>query len=1287
MSAAQNNRLTESLLRHPEALQRGFRQVGQHLIHPQGAAGDLSIAALLAAAALVACHSDSTASRTLRREMLEAWLGASPRLARIKPDTDDSWQLMVSLSTIIQRRCARDAALAAEIADFLVDADAVKVLCESIRCQPGAELSLLRRFHTDLLAPGYPVALYSPALCCRLLCPITQFIEAQRSLAPSPDRQQAIDDVTVLYALVRHRCGQPVTSVPLHRRVDVAAPAEATVDQVFDLLVQVSLPGAPPLTATAFPQQHRPDAIEQAEEPFALAFPVDAATGQVKATIVELRVIAPDCDPPEARRMIEAPVDRDSAQIFFLLRSKRAGPCHITVEVLRLDHITLGTIPVMVTISGGMVERRLQAASLTILVRPTFIDARDSRGFVNEPGGSVEQHYSDEIRVGNLINSSGVANCVDTHATIQMCDYVESKTVWDAAEGTFSAQQEAVGATLPAEQIEAALRAKLPPELHPQLHDLAQELAEVVAGERTPKQASTSLNRPEFAAAFRSLEGTKPIEAGGVKLEFGGDKITVGNIIDSKAVATGAGAVAQVFEINLLGRSVSSREQRNRRIMLDRVRTIAIKSMLEPSLYGGQLIDLHVEFRPSAVATPYRDKRLQRTKPEWWNLAAITKQCVSQSCGLLILGAPGGGKTTMLLALARALLELAESDPAEPIPFLVNLSTWARDRLSLRDWLVQELAKRYDVPRRRGAIWVDNDQVVPLLDGLDSVPATQRAACVETINAFRQEHGLIPLVVGCRRAEYELLVRHYHTRLQLNGALLIQPLNIEQIDSYLSNGGPDLAGLREDLQQDQELRALTETPLMLSLMVQVYEGQMVEHLRALTSLEARRRMLCATYVEQMLARSGADPRFPPAQTRRWLARLAAGMEQHGLNTFQLDQLQPDALITPTLLRQYTLLDRLGLGLLLSGPFGLFAGLVCYSTLPQVVEAFGSIPTKGKALGPVNLLVFLAAFLVIGGLFGGKSEQPPRMAQGLWWLTCDALQGWLLMAMVAGCVGGVGARLFSPPLEEILALSLAFALTTGLLGLIAGGLLGAPTMAPRRIAVVEMLRWAFVQPMRHIWASLGTGLFYGIAYVVGVSLVSDQTNLLNLGLLTGLVFALISAAVALLRSGLVSSDLETKVYPNQGTWRSARNAAFSGLITTACMTLIVGLGVGLLFILVNLDSERDFAAATTIGLGNGFAFGSIYGVGIGIIVGLAFGGYAFCSHFALRYVLWHNGFMPWRMVAFLDHCTERALLRRVGGGYVFIHRLLLEYIAGLNKGRKVDVCKAGELTEQGTDEPW
>lgn len=50
---------------------------------------------------------------------------------------------------------------------------------------------------------------------------------------------------------------------------------------------------------------------------------------------------------------------------------------------------------------------------------------------------------------------------------------------------------------------------------------------------------------------------------------------------------------------------------------------------------------------------------------------------------LLILGAPGTGKTTLLLELARDLLDRAEHDPTHPIPVVFPLSSWAERRLPL----------------------------------------------------------------------------------------------------------------------------------------------------------------------------------------------------------------------------------------------------------------------------------------------------------------------------------------------------------------------------------------------------------------------------------------------------------------------------------------------------------------------------------------------------------------------------------------------------------------------------
>jgi hypothetical protein len=67
---------------------------------------------------------------------------------------------------------------------------------------------------------------------------------------------------------------------------------------------------------------------------------------------------------------------------------------------------------------------------------------------------------------------------------------------------------------------------------------------------------------------------------------------------------------------------------------------------------------------------------------------------------------------------------------------------------------------------------------------------------------------------------------------------------------------------------------------------------------------------------------------------------------------------------------------------------------------------------------------------------------------------------------------------------------------------------------------------------------------------------------------------------------------------------------------------------------------------------------------GLFAGLAGGGLACIQHFVLRIMLWRNGSAPLRYVRFLDYATDRIFLRKVGGGYIFVHRLLLEYFASL-----------------------
>jgi hypothetical protein len=65
------------------------------------------------------------------------------------------------------------------------------------------------------------------------------------------------------------------------------------------------------------------------------------------------------------------------------------------------------------------------------------------------------------------------------------------------------------------------------------------------------------------------------------------------------------------------------------------------------------------------------------------------------------------------------------------------------------------------------------------------------------------------------------------------------------------------------------------------------------------------------------------------------------------------------------------------------------------------------------------------------------------------------------------------------------------------------------------------------------------------------------------------------------------------------------------------------------------------------------------------IGLINGGSAYIKHFGLRALLWQISYGPWKYVQFLDFATERIFMRKVGGGYIFTHRLLMEYFSKLS----------------------
>jgi hypothetical protein len=75
-------------------------------------------------------------------------------------------------------------------------------------------------------------------------------------------------------------------------------------------------------------------------------------------------------------------------------------------------------------------------------------------------------------------------------------------------------------------------------------------------------------------------------------------------------------------------------------------------------------------------------------------------------------------------------------------------------------------------------------------------------------------------------------------------------------------------------------------------------------------------------------------------------------------------------------------------------------------------------------------------------------------------------------------------------------------------------------------------------------------------------------------------------------------------------------------------------------------------------------GSFVGDIVAPVAGLMFGGSFVIRHFVIRMFLWENHSLPFRCGAFLEFAKQLLFLRRIGGGYIFTHRLLRDYLASL-----------------------
>ncbi|MBE0411451.1 MAG: hypothetical protein IBX69_17140, partial [Anaerolineales bacterium] len=275
---------------------------------------------------------------------------------------------------------------------------------------------------------------------------------------------------------------------------------------------------------------------------------------------------------------------------------------------------------------------------------------------------------------------------------------------------------------------------------------------------------------------------------------------------------------------------------------------------------------------------------------------------------------------------------------------------------------------------------------------------------------------------------------------------------------------------------------------------------------------------------------------------------------------------------------------------------------------------------------------------------------------------------LVGGLIIGALFGLLGSLFGSLIDHLLfgeVYNLPARMIDGLLiGMLAGLVIGLPVsllteLGSGTIKLVEEIKWH--PPTLHqlrkllqvgLVGALNGGLLSALLGALMGWLFGSLLTGLRIGLVVGVIAGLVAGLFSELGQFFSTSEFTRHKHPNQGIRNSAFNAMRMGLLYTLLFGSLAGLLVGI-----------------SSGLWTGLLGGLIAGLTSGVLAGLfLYGGDSVVKHYSLRLLLALTGILPHpfsdrRLVAFLDAMHDRILLRRVGGGWTFIHRYLLDYFAG------------------------
>lgn len=239
---------------------------------------------------------------------------------------------------------------------------------------------------------------------------------------------------------------------------------------------------------------------------------------------------------------------------------------------------------------------------------------------------------------------------------------------------------------------------------------------------------------------------------------------------------------------------------------------------------------------------------------------------------ILLLGAPGAGKTTALLAFARDAAVARLSNSSDPLPVLASIHLWDHHS-DLKTWL--QCVSPW--PR------LDNEQPLFLLDGIDELggprpvdPQHPEGKHYDPrmlfIDALARDLPSGSVVITSRDQDY----REIGQPAPLNAALTLQPLSDAQVREFLALRGQ--AFLWDRVDRDPEFAVLVRTPLLLGMLSLAIdqESSLVEQGGEIIN----QGFVFDRYISRRFVHEASKPGsiiFDEMETRASLAKLAVTM--------------------------------------------------------------------------------------------------------------------------------------------------------------------------------------------------------------------------------------------------------------------------------------------------------------------------------------------------------------------------------------------------------------------------